>query len=1014
MTLSDWFSHHRRSVLFLLSLVALAGVVAAFHLPVSLFPAVMFPRVELNIDSGSRPQHQEELLVTRPVEYAVRSVPGVTQIISTTSRGSTDVSIRFNWGTNVQRALLQVEAAVNQALPELPPGTHFRARQMDPTTFPVIAYSLTSNTLSQVRLRDIARYKLLPLFAAVQGVRRVRVLGGKQAEYQVAIDPGKLQEYGLTLKQVSSDLSQSNVVRAIGRYRTHYQLYLIVSENQLHSISTIRHLIVRAGTDGVVTIGDIAKVSSAVVPQWRSIDANGKRAVLVMVYQQLGGNTVAIDRAIAKQLSEHHRQIPAGVDIQQWYNQSTLITASAGSVRDALALGVLLAVIILLVFLRNIKLTAIALLVVPAVLAATILALYAAGLTFNIMTLGGMAAAVGLIIDDMIVMLEHLGRRLGESGHAPGALLHYGREFTQPLVGSSLATTIIFLPLAFLSGVTGAFFKALSLTMASSLVLSFLFAWVALPLIGDKLMTAKDAAALARSGRVINALKDGYRWLMGHLIRRPIYLFVGLVPLLAFGYLGFHLTASGFMPHMEEGGFVLDYQTPPGTSLRETDRLIGQVAHILATTPDVRNWSRRTGTQLGGGITEPNQGDFFVRLKSPAGQAQVMNSIARRIDHEVPGFRILDMNQPMQDLIGDLTASPRPVVVRIFGSNEASLFKIAPKVADAIRGIRGIREVQDGIVIAGNSLRIEINRTKAGLLGLTPQLITNQLDTYLTGRIVTKVEERQKMVGVRLWVPPRERDSRKRIGSLLLQTETGNRVPLDEVAKLVPVMGQPELTRYDLKPEVAVSARIQGRGYGTTIAAVRRVLDTSGVLPAGVYYQLGGLYRQQQIAFRDLTLVFIAALVLVFFTLLYQYERYKMALAIIVAPLLAIPAVFVGLWITATEINIASIMGMTMIVGIVTELSVFYFSEFRQVSRQLDFRDALVEAGANRLRPILMTTLAFILALIPLAAGMGQGAQMLQPLAIAIVSGLIVQLPLTLVVVPVIYRLLHRVQKRRV
>lgn len=1014
MTLTDWFSHHRRSVLFLLTLVALAGVAAAFRLPVSLFPAVMFPRVEVNIHSGSRPQHQEELLVTRPIEYAVRSVPGVTQVISTTSRGSTDVSIRFSWGTNVQRALLQVEAAVNQTLPELPPGTHFRARRMDPTTFPVIAYSLTSNTLSQVRLRDIARYTLLPLFSAVQGVRRVRVLGGKQAEYQVAIEPGKLQEYGLSLRQISRVLSQSNVVKAIGRYRAHYRLYLIVSENQLHSLSTIRNLILRTGPDGAVTVGDVAKVDSAVVPEWRSIDANGKRAVLVMVYQQLGGNTVAIDREIAAQLREHRQQLPADVHIQQWYNQSTLITASAGSVRDALALGVLLAVVILLLFLRNIKLTAIALLVVPGVLAATILALYVAGLTFNIMTLGGMAAAVGLIIDDMIVMLEHLGRRLGESGHAPGALLRYGREFTQPLVGSSLATTIIFLPLAFLSGVTGAFFKALSLTMASSLVLSFLFAWIALPLIGDKLMTAKDAEALARSGRIINLLRNGYRWLMGRLIERPVYLLVGLIPLLAFGYLGFHLTASGFMPHMEEGGFVLDYQTPAGTSLRETDRLIAQVGHILATTPDVRNWSRRTGAQLGGGITEPNQGDFFVRLKSSTGQARVMNTIARRINHNVPGFRILDMNQPMQDLIGDLTASPRPVVIRLFGSNESTLFEVAPKVAKAIRHIRGIREVQDGIVIAGNSLRVEINRTKAGLLGLTPQQITRQLDTYLAGRIVAKVEEPQKMVGVRLWVPPHERDSRKRIGSLLLQTAAGNRVPLDAVAKLVPVLGQPQLTRYDLKPEVAVSARIQGRGYGTTIAAVRAALDHPGLLPGGVYYQLGGLYRQQQIAFRDLTLVFVAALALVFFTLLYQYERYKMALAIIVAPLLAIPAVFVGLWVSATELNIASIMGMTMIVGIVTELSVFYFSEFREVSGHMDFREALVEAGANRLRPILMTTLAFILALIPLASGMGQGGQMLQPLAIAIVSGLVVQLPLTLIVVPVIYRLLHRDQKRRV
>ncbi len=1005
MSLTEWFGRHRRSALFLLTVLAGAGIFSVFRLPVALFPAVMFPRIEVNVDSGSRPERQEELLVTRPLEFAVRAVPGVTAISSTTSRGATDLSLRFNWGTDMSRALLQVEAAINQVMPRLPPGTSFLARRMDPTTFPVIAYSLSAKTLSQVALRDIARETLLPLFTGVKGVRRVAILGGKIAEYRVSVDPGKLIRYGLSLAAVERALTRSNVVAALGRYRAHYRLYLVLSDNQVKRPAAIARVVIRARPDGVVTVADVATVHAAVMPQWMTVGADGKRAVLVMVYQQLGGNTVAIDRAIANRLKAYRKVIPAGVTIRQWYNQSGLIEASAVSVRDALALGVLFAMGILLLFLRNFKLTLIALLAVPAVLASTVLVLYLAGLSFNIMTLGGMAAAVGLIIDDMIVMLEHLGRRLGEDGHRPEAMLAYGREFTRPLIGSSLVTTIIFLPLAFLSGVTGAFFKALSLTMVAGLALSFLYAWIALPLIADRLMDDKDARALERNGRFMEALRDGYRRLMRLLVVHPAWLLAGLLPLFGLGFLGFHYTRSGFMPHMNEGGFVLDYRTLPGTSLKETDRLITQVAHILATTPEVRNWSRRTGAQLGGGITEQNEGDFFIRLRRPAQQQQVMARIARRIRHEVPGFTILDIKQPMQDLIGDLTSSPRPVVIRLFGGDAGDLHRLAPRVARAISRVPGLDEVQDGVIIAGDSLRVQIDRMRAGLLGLTPRAITNQLETYLAGRVVTRIEKPQKMVGVRVWVPRADRATRRQIGRLMLRTPAGRLVPLGEVARLVPVVGQAQLTRYDLKPEVTVSARIQGRGYGAALADVRQVLDRPGFLPPGVYYRLGGLYRQQQIAFHDLVIVFLAALTLVFFALLYQFERFRIALAILVAPLFALPAVFLGLWLTGTELNIAAIMGMTMIVGIVTELAVFYFSELEQVRKRLGLYDALVEAGANRLRPILMTTLAFILALVPLAFGMGQGARMLQPLAIAIVSGLLVQLPLALIVVPVTYRL---------
>lgn len=1000
---AGWLLAHRRSVLFLMLLLVLGGIYSALRMPVSLFPAIAFPRVEVYLDAGDRPASQMALEVTRVVERALRGVPKVTAISSATSRGSADVDVRFNWGTDMPRAVLQVEAALNQVLPRLPAGTHFEVHRMDPTKFPVLAYSLTSTHLGQVQLRDIARYQLVPLLSSVQGVRRIGVMGGKTAEYRVTVDPARLAALGLSMGDVERALTAANIIRAVGRLQAHDKLFLLLSDTRFKDLAEIRHTVLRTGKDGVVTLDDVATVRLATRPQWITVTADGHQAVLVTVYQQLGGNTVAIDRAIQARLKSIEPRLPADLHIHQWYNQSGLILDSAGSVRDAIILGVVFATLVLFLFLRNWKLTLIALLVVPGVLAAASALLYALGMSFNIMTLGGMAAAVGLIIDDVIVMLEHLVRRLIQQGHGPRTVLDAAREFTQPLAGSSTATVIIFVPLAFLSGVTGAFFKALALTMATSLIISFLFAWLALPLIAARLLGPKDAQHDA-GGRITRATQQVYRRLMQGLMRRPLWLLAGLIPLLVAGAIAFEHVPSGFMPQMNEGGFVLDYQTPPGTSLAETDRLLDQVAHILRTTPQVDTWSRRTGTQLGGGVTEANQGDFFVRLKSPLGQQAVMDRIARRIRDDVPGLTVQDMNQPMQDLIGDLTGSPRPVVIRLFGDDWQQLVKLAPKVAARIRQIRGLKEVQDGLVIAGDALNIRVDRVKAALEGLTPAAVTAQLDAYLSGVVTTHIQQGEQIIGVRVWTAEGLRQSRHRIEHLLLRAPDGHQVPLSRIATIRRVTGVPEITRYDLKPMVAVSARIEGRGYGGAIAQVRQALAAPGLLPKHVYYTLGGLYKQQQIAFHALGLVFAAAAALLFLALLFQYERFRVALAIISAPLLAVSGVFVGLWIGGQTLNITALMGMTMILGIVTEVAIFYFSELVLLSASLPPAEALIEAGVNRLRPIAMTTLAAILALLPLALGIGQGSAMQQPLAVAIIAGLVVQMPLVLIAVPVIFR----------
>jgi CzcA family heavy metal efflux pump len=1006
MNFTAWAHSHARSILFLLGVFALAGAVASFSLPVALFPQVSFPRIRITLDAGDRPAERMTVEVTTPVEEAVRAIPGVRNVRSTTSRGTAEISVNFAWGEDMVSAMLQCQSQVNRILPTLPAGTSFEVERMDPTVFPVIAYSLTSDSHSLVELRDLALYTLRPALSTVQGVARVIVQGGRVEEYRVTVDPDKLQSFKMTLGEVAAALSASNVLVAVGRLEQYDKLYLIISDTRFQKFEQIEHTVLRSTPDGVVLLDDVATIEHSSEPQWIRVTADGHDAVLFQVYQQPSGNTVEIARGIKAKLREIGKQIPDGVKIADWYDQSDIITASQHSTRDAVLIGIVLAAFVLLVFLRDWKVTLIATLTVPAVLAATILLLYVLKMSFNIMTLGGMAAAVGLIIDDAIVMVEHIVRRvrgIGE-GDSRSRVLRAASEFTNPLAGSSTATIIIFTPLAFLTGVTGAFFKALSLTMAASLIISFVVAWLAVPILCATLLKRKDAK-IEEHGTFTRRVHEVYREKMERLLRQPRFVIVFLIPLLVLGFIAFRNVASGFMPVMDEGGFTFDYRSEPGTSLAETDRLLRQVESILQETPEVQTYSRRTGLQLGGGITEANTGDFFVRLKPfpRRGVEEVMDDVRTEVEKHVPGLQVETL-QLMEDLIGDLTSVPQPIEIKLYSDNDQLLRTLAPRVADTISKVRGVVEVKNGIVPAGDALNIQVDRVRVALEGMDPEAVTKALNDFLMGNVTTHIQQGPKLIGVRVWIPRDARETMRNIDNLLLRAPDGHLFPLKRVATLTPLSGQPEIMREDLKRMVAVTARISGRDLGSTVSEVKRKLASSGVIPGNVLYTFGGLYEQQQIAFRGLTIILVAAIVLVFLLLLFLYESFRVAFAMLLIPLFAVAGVFLGLWLTSTEFNITSRMGMTMIVGIVTEIAIFYYSEYRVLPAS---NDRFIVAGINRMRAICMTTFAAILALLPLALGVGHGSAMQQPLAIAIISGLIFSLPLVLIILPALLAILE-------
>jgi len=1018
MTFVQWVEHHARSIVFVALALSVAGAFAANSLPVGLFPQVAFPRVQVSLDSGDRPADQMAQVVTRPVEEALRVIPGVQDVKSGSSRGSAQISIDFGWGRDMTAATLQVDTALSHIMSSLPAGTKSITRRMEPTVFPIIAYGLTSDKLTVTELRDLVKFKITPLLTTVPGLAKVDMVGGADAEVQVQVDPHRLDAYGLSLSDVVSALTAANVLQAIGRLEDHNKLYIVISNSNLVETEQVKDVVLRSDAHSVVRIRDVADVKDGTVPQWVRVVEDGKNAVLFQVYEQPDGNAVQIAGLVRDKLASF--KWPEGVNVANWYDQSTLVVESAGSVRDAVLIGLVLSGIVLFLFLRSWRVILVAVLVVPATLLATVLLLQLTGQSFNIMTLGGIAAAVGLIIDDVIVMVEHIARRAGALERhyddiplGREAVLPAGQEFLPPLIGSSLATMIVFVPLAFLSGITGAFSKTLAITMAAALLISMLMVAFVVPVLSRSIInfrTWHDPAA-DKSGWYVNT----HGKLLNGLFRRRWLLAVIYVPIMIIGYLAYKNVPTGFMPKADESGFIIDYKTLPGTSLAETDREIKQVEQILKDTPEVQTFSRRTGLGLGGtDLDEPNHGDFFVRLKPYPRRPidEIMPEVLLKIQTNVPGVDA-DLAQLMEDLIGDLTAVPQPIEVRLFADDPAMLIPTAKRVGSAIEVIEGVTEMENGVVLAGDALNVTIDPVKASLEGMTTQEISSQVNDYLEGNVATQLAQPLKTIGVRVSLHPTLRRRDQDVAKLPIRASDGHIFPLDRVATIVPEVGQPEIYRANLQQMIAVTARIQKRDLVSTINDVQAVLQRPGMIPDGVHYEFGGLYKQQQIAFGGLAKVFGAALIAEMILLAFLYERFWLPIIIITTSLLSTSAVFVALWLTNVELNITALMGMTMIVGISTEMAIFYVSEFTELAHHMPPHEALREASRNRLRPITMTTLAAIFTLLPLALALGPGSGIQQPLALSIIAGLLLQFPTVLLAMPVLISFTMRRQPRQ-
>jgi len=1013
----EWVEHHRRSLLFIAFALTGAGFFAALSLPVGLFPVISFPRIRIEVSAGSMPARQMLVDVTEPLEEEGRAVAGAINVESTTSRGSAEIFVDFPWGSDMKQALLSVSAAFAQKLPDLPTGTTYDILQMSPNAImPFVSYALISDKIPPAQLRRLAKYQITPVLAGIEGIREVGVLGGKKPEVQVTVSPAKLRAYGLSMTDVTDAISHTNSISAVGRLEDNDLLYLAINNNQFDSMDSVRKVALRTGKGRIVRLGDIARVEMGSEPQWLLVNDNGKPAVTFDVFQQDTADSVTLAREVQARLDEFMKTQPKSIQIYKWYDQTQLVHSSISAVQEAIVIGLIFAGFVILGLLRSWRATLVAMIVVPMAVLITVLLLSVLGMSFNIMTLGGIAAAIGLMIDDVIVMIEQIARRAGVPGlkDPERAVLHAAREFLSPLTGSTLATTIIFLPLAFLTGVTGAFFKFLSITMASSLIISYALTALIVPLLAHRIIDFAKWQDPAHGKETWS--KRNHSRILKTLFVRPWLIGVAVLVFALIGFVGYRQVGTGFLPKMDEGGFVLDYQADPGTSLAETNRELEQVEAILKKNPNVYTYSRRTGAGLGGDLIESYQGDFFVQLVDPSKRPSiwdVMDSITNKITNDVPGIDF-DTHLLLGDMIGDMVGRRQPVVITLSARDPSVLADVGTKVANAVAKIPGVEpaSVENGVVPSGDALEIHVDPAAAAMTGVTPDDVKTQLSHYLDGTVVATYLGTVQDIGVRVRTDaPRHKILRADLAKLPIHAPDGHIFPLGTIAQIKFVAGQPQLTRDNLRQVVAVTAVIGGgHDLGSTIAAVKqKVLDKPGMIPTGVTYEIGGEYKQQQLAVHGMIKVFGAAVIAEIVLLIFLYESFTLPLIIIVSSIMSTAAVFVGLWITHIELNITAMMGMVMIVGIATEMAIFLVSEYQLLLETMPPRQAIFEAALNRLRPIVMSTLAMILALIPLGIAIsGSGDQMLQPLAIAIIAGMFVQLPLVLFAMPIVIGLTAR------
>ena len=1045
--LGRFATRHAISITFIAVVLCLAGIFCARHTPSSVFPKTDFPRVVVMVNNGIMPANEMMATVTRPIEEAMKSIPGVASVQSSTMRGASVINVIFNWGTDMQRAELYVMGRLSEIRSDLPATASTDvSRVAFSLSYPIIGISLTSSTRNQMDLWNTATYTIKPMFLQIPGVAAVEILGGHEPEYHVVVDPLKLQAAQLGLSDVSDALTKNNLIASAGMIAENYHLYLTTVDGRVHSPEDIANAVIAANDGHLIRIRDVATVERGPAPAYLSITAQGRQAVLFNIESHPGASILEIAADLKKDLAQLHQELPPDMHLAFFYDQSQFVRDSVGSVWDAIIFGLILSVFILYFFLKNWGSVWTAIVTIPISVLITFVVIKVTGMSFDMMTLGGIAASIGLIIDNAIVVVEAMCHRLAAGGPRLQCIHEAMGEILTALIGSTFTPVVVFLPLAYLHGMAGVFFRALGLTMVVALLVSLLLAITLTPSLAAWLIRGRSGgdasspgAGATLSSREKQAGNEASRppsatgasqprGEAGFVLRPVLRIYEAAVrwalrhawlTLLACGLVfGASIAVycqleTGFLPDFDEGGFVMDFNALPGTSLAEASRVLDQVEQSIRTNADVEGYSRRLGTQLGPFITEPYRGDYLIKLKAGREHTteEVLDEMRHDFNQRFPMIR-WDFHGYLEDLIGDLQMNPDPIQIYLYSPDLNWLETNAPVVEAEIKKIPGVVDTFDGLTETGPSVNLRVRPADAERFGLSAQDIADAVNTALLGQVSSYVLEGDRTVNIRVLIEPTSVNTISKLRTLPIRAPTGVTVRVDQVADVNVAPSESELNRKDWRQEDMVSGRLEGVDLGTAMREIQARLSRDTALPPGSV-EYGGLYQQQQESFRNLLAVLLAAILLVFTVLLVEFRSFYEPIAIVFGSVLALFGTLIALWLTGVSLNIVSFLGMIIGVGIVAKNGILVLDYFQQLQAQgVELVEALVRAGHRRLRPVLMTSLAAALGMLPLAYGVGTGAQMLQPLGIAVIGALFIAVLLSLIATPVVYYLLIQMHQR--
>lgn len=1010
MRLFDILAAQRRVIYLVVVLLSVGGVWLARSLPSAIYPELLFPRITIVAEGSSLGARQVEFSVTRPLEEAVSTVPGVTRVTSKSIRGASEISVTFTPATDMQSALQLAQTRVSQIRNTLPSDVNVEVARLTPSLFPILSYNLEGTDPST--LYDIARYQIRPIISRVPGVGRVDVQGSSIREIEVVADPATLAAQGLTYTDLATAIQNAISPAAVGRAARDYKQYLIVTDQEAHSAADVGAVVLPNG----LHVRDVAAVQMGAEDQVMLVRGDGRPAALLNITRQPGGNTVDIADSVAAIAATIRKTLPPGVILKPVYDQAALVREAVTSVRDAMIIGAVLAIIVLFAFLRHGRITAVSATAIPLTMAITVFVMSMIGQTFNLMTLGAMAIAVGLVIDDAVVITENIARHLSFTQNRHLAIRDALQELILPVTTSTITTVVVFLPLGLLTGVVGQFFKALSITLTIAVIVSLFLAITLIPLLSEQFVRSEDVTTdqpgsqkrrgiLHQIGRGLDSLADIYERSLVSVLHHVWMMIGGATLLVVLGVIAARFTGTGFLPEMDEGAFVLDYFTPGGTALSETDREVHIAEKILAKTPEISGTSRRTGAELGLFATQQNVGDLVARLVPESKRSrtifEVMDDVRGQIATAVPRLHI-EFVQILSDVINDLAGAARPVEIKLFGDDLNQLETYARSISDPLSKVAGVEDLFNGVSEPSAEILLHVGSAESARAGLTPTGVGDVVQGALLGVPAGEVRSADRAIAVRVRAPDAVRFDANKLGELpLVSAATRSAVPLSAVATLTPTETRAELDRENQQQMIAITSDVSGRALSGVMTDVKSVL-ASHPAPPGIRVELGGQYAGQQEAFHALLLVLLLAALSVTAVMVVQFQSFVEPLVVlVVAPISFVGAVAL-LLITGTQLNVSSFMGLILLVGLIVKNGIILldFTRYRMVHDDVPLEIGLRDAARTRLRPILMTTLCTLFGLLPLALGLGAGSELQRPLALAVIGGLALSTPITLYMVP--------------